>query len=64
MLLKLQNTLIQKLNVSSQGENQRPQEELVLDFTYVDIEVKVLNEANRQEDKMNITYDIATGVGS
>ena len=64
MLLKLKNTLIQKLNVSSQGENQRPQEELVLDFTYVDIEVKVLNEANRQEDKMHITYDIATGVGS
>ena len=60
----LKNTLIKKLAVSSEGDNPRPKEELVLDFTYVDIEVKVLNEANRQEDKMHITYDIATGVGS
>ena len=60
----LKNTLIKKLAVSSEGDNQRPKEELVLDFTYVDIEVKVLNEANRQEDTMHITYDIATGVGS
>jgi type VI secretion system secreted protein Hcp len=60
----LKNTLIKNLKVSSEGDAQRPHEELVLDFTYLDIEVKVLDEANKQEDKMNITYDVATGVGS
>jgi type VI secretion system Hcp family effector len=65
MLLKLKNTLIKRLAVSSEGDNQRPKEELVLDFTYVDIEVKVLNEANQTDPaNMHITYDIATGVGS
>ena len=64
MLLKLKNTLIKKLAVSSEGDNQRPKEDLVLDFTHVDIEVKTLDEANIDGATMHITYDIATGEGS
>jgi type VI secretion system secreted protein Hcp len=59
----LKNTLIKSLNVSNSGDG-RPVEELVLDCTYLDIEVKVLSEANTPDGKMHITYDIATGVGS
>jgi type VI secretion system secreted protein Hcp len=64
LLFKLKNTLIKNLNVTSEGDNQRPREEIVLDFTHVDIEVKVLNEANMPGNNMHITYDIATGMGS
>jgi type VI secretion system secreted protein Hcp len=59
----LKNTLIKDLKVTNSGDA-RPNEELILDFTHLDIEVKVLSEANTPDDKMNITYDIATGVGS
>jgi type VI secretion system secreted protein Hcp len=60
----LQNTLIKKLHVSSEGADQRPKETLLLDFTNVDIEVQTLDEANKDGVVMHITYDIATGVGS
>jgi type VI secretion system secreted protein Hcp len=60
----LKNTLIKKLNVSSEGADQRPKETLLLDFTNVDIEVQTLDEANKDGVVMHITYDIATGVGS
>ncbi|MBV8797727.1 MAG: type VI secretion system tube protein Hcp [Hyphomicrobiales bacterium] len=59
----LKNTLIKNLKVSGQGD-QRPKEDLLLDFTYVDIEVKTLEEANVDGATMHITYDIATGEGS
>jgi type VI secretion system secreted protein Hcp len=59
----LKNTLIKNLKVTGTGD-QRPKEELVLDFTYVDIEVKTLQETNIDGATMHITYDIATGVGS
>jgi type VI secretion system secreted protein Hcp len=59
----LKNTLIKNLKVTGQGD-QRPKEDLVLDFTHVDIEVKTLDEANIDGATMHITYDIATGEGS
>jgi len=59
----LKNTLIKNLKVTGQGD-QRPKEDLVLDFTHVDIEVKTLDESNIDGATMHITYDIATGEGS
>ena len=58
----LENTLMQDLTVSS-GSPERPVERLKLDFTELEIEVKVLDEANVSEDTMRISYNIATGQG-
>jgi type VI secretion system secreted protein Hcp len=59
----LKNTLIKNLTVSGTGDL-KPKETLVLDFTYVDIQVKTLEETNIDGATMHITYDIATGEGS
>lgn len=58
----LTDTLMQNLALNS-GAPERPVETLVLDFTELEIEVKILDEANVSEDTMHITYNVATGVG-
>jgi len=58
----LTDTLLQELALSG-GHPERPMEKLTLDFTELEIEVKVLDEANITEDTMRINYNIATGAG-
>jgi type VI secretion system secreted protein Hcp len=61
---KLTDALIKELDVSSSGgNNERPIETIVIDFTEVEIQTKTLNETNDGEEPMTITYDAATGVG-
>jgi len=45
------------------GTEERPTETLKLDFTKVEITVKVLDESNLTEDSMRIFLDVATGEG-
>jgi type VI secretion system secreted protein Hcp len=59
----LTDALIQKLDVATQGPNERPIEAITIDFTEVEIKTKTLNESNTGEDPMVITYDAATGIG-
>jgi type VI secretion system secreted protein Hcp len=58
----LKDTLLKELTVIS-SNSERPQERLGLDFTELEIEVKVIDEANVAEDTMRINYNIATGQG-
>jgi type VI secretion system secreted protein Hcp len=59
----LTDTLLQNLGLAT-GGSERPVETMELDFTKVEITVKVLNEENIAEpDNMHIFYNIATGEG-
>ena len=59
----LTDTLFKHLSLSPGQTPERPEERLILDFTKLEIEVKVLDEANVNADTMRINYNIATGEG-
>ena len=58
------HTLLQNLKVTGQGRDvQRPVEEIVLDFTDVEINAVVLGEDNTSEQPITVTYSIGSGTG-
>ena len=60
----LKNTLLQNLKVMGQGRDaQRPVEQIVLDFTDVEINAVVLGEDNTSEQPITVTYSIGSGTG-
>lgn len=58
----LTDTLLKELDVFSLT-SERPVEKMTLNFTELEIEVKVIDEANVSEDTMRISYNAATGQG-
>jgi type VI secretion system secreted protein Hcp len=61
----LTDALFQALTIGPPrgGDEERPSEVIVLDFTEMEIEAVVLNEANMSEGLMRVGYNIATGQG-
>jgi type VI secretion system secreted protein Hcp len=60
----LTDALFAKLDVATQGPAPRPIETITIDFTEVSITCFSLNELNASAEKIVVTYNAATGIGS